>query len=433
MQLVKLCAVASVPFVGFGFADNFIMIVAGDAIDQSLGVAFGISTLAAAGLGNLLSDVIGLGAGDVIEGWCKKVGINEPPLTQAQLASKQVRRARNLASVLGISVGCLIGMVPLLFMKDRKKLYFTEKELSLYESFFQPFGVTPPDFFELMQHSRWRRAEAGQTMVPAGKIMDRVILLHTGSASAFTSGGGPGASPLKLYNYRGRGDAEGAAGGAAVGDERIVVQLPEGPTMVVNDSASESVRGSIIGGSALVDITVLGLPYPNTVVATRPCEYVEWRIEELREQMKGNKAVEAAVFSTLYLDLVEGLKLKGTGEKGEDGSGAVDDRSAAMNEFTILMRAVMSDGLIHSSERQMVREFMVHHSLGQSELKRHIEHNGWTWQEWQLGTKKNYDVAASKELEERIKEIPALMRSSGIRSRINKPRDEPAEPPTLKK
>ena len=33
---------------------------------------------------------------------------------------------------------------------------------------------------------------------------------------------------------------------------------------------------------------------------------VKWNINELREQMKRNKNVEAAVFSTLYLDLLEG-------------------------------------------------------------------------------------------------------------------------------
>ena len=46
--------------VGFGFADNAIMIVAGDRIDATLGVRLGFSTLAAAGLGNLISDVAGI-------------------------------------------------------------------------------------------------------------------------------------------------------------------------------------------------------------------------------------------------------------------------------------------------------------------------------------------------------------------------------------
>lgn len=50
--------------IGFGFADNFIMILAGDVIDNKLGVLFGFSTLAAAGLGNLISDVAGISLGE---------------------------------------------------------------------------------------------------------------------------------------------------------------------------------------------------------------------------------------------------------------------------------------------------------------------------------------------------------------------------------
>jgi hypothetical protein len=34
-------------------------------------------------------------------------------------------------------------MLPLLFMTDRKAMYFDDKELSLYETCFQPFGVEP--------------------------------------------------------------------------------------------------------------------------------------------------------------------------------------------------------------------------------------------------------------------------------------------------
>jgi len=49
------------PFVGFGFLDNFIMIVAGESIETFLGASLVISTMAAAALGNTLSDVFGIG------------------------------------------------------------------------------------------------------------------------------------------------------------------------------------------------------------------------------------------------------------------------------------------------------------------------------------------------------------------------------------
>ena len=59
-QLAQLGLVAAIPFVGFGFADNAVMIICGDYIDQTFGIMFGLSTLAAAGLGNTVSDVIGV-------------------------------------------------------------------------------------------------------------------------------------------------------------------------------------------------------------------------------------------------------------------------------------------------------------------------------------------------------------------------------------
>lgn len=51
----------AVPFVGFGLMDNSILIIAGDAIDTSLGVTLGISTMCAAALGNIISDIAGKG------------------------------------------------------------------------------------------------------------------------------------------------------------------------------------------------------------------------------------------------------------------------------------------------------------------------------------------------------------------------------------
>jgi hypothetical protein len=110
--------------------NRHIKIVAGDAIDSTLGVALGISTLAAAGLGNLISDICGLGVGDTIERWCHKIGLREPQMTELQKISRQAANTRKAASVIGISIGCLIGMLPLLFITDRKKMYFKEKVLS---------------------------------------------------------------------------------------------------------------------------------------------------------------------------------------------------------------------------------------------------------------------------------------------------------------
>ena len=67
------------------------MIVAGDAIDASLGAALCLSTMAAAGLGNLFSDVVGIAATDQIEASFNKLGLPPTNLTAIQLKSSRAR------------------------------------------------------------------------------------------------------------------------------------------------------------------------------------------------------------------------------------------------------------------------------------------------------------------------------------------------------
>ena len=84
-ELFKLGVHASLPFIGFGFLDNLIMIIAGEWIDSTIGASLAISTMAAAALGNALSDVFGVGSAWYVEHWAGKFGINPPNLTLEQL------------------------------------------------------------------------------------------------------------------------------------------------------------------------------------------------------------------------------------------------------------------------------------------------------------------------------------------------------------
>ena len=115
-QLFRLAVGVGVPMVGFGVADNAIMIVAGDQIDATLGVKFGFSTMAAAGLGNLLSDICGISLGELIEGWCVRFGLEAPALTAEQAAMRATRMVKWGAGALGITIGGLMGMLPLLLL-----------------------------------------------------------------------------------------------------------------------------------------------------------------------------------------------------------------------------------------------------------------------------------------------------------------------------
>ncbi|CAF4344185.1 unnamed protein product, partial [Adineta steineri] len=60
-QLFVVFLETGLPYIGFGFVDNFVMLVAGETIETFFGAALCLSTMAAAGLGNAVSDVIGIG------------------------------------------------------------------------------------------------------------------------------------------------------------------------------------------------------------------------------------------------------------------------------------------------------------------------------------------------------------------------------------
>uniref|UniRef100_A0A1Q3G1P0 Putative conserved plasma membrane protein n=1 Tax=Culex tarsalis TaxID=7177 RepID=A0A1Q3G1P0_CULTA len=120
-DLMKLGLVNALPFIGFGFLDNFTMIIAGDYIEHTLGLFMCISTMAAAALGNTISDVIGIGSAFYVEKLAEMSGVRPPKMTPIQLEMKASRRAANMGRVWGITIGCLLGMCPLLFMKDEDK------------------------------------------------------------------------------------------------------------------------------------------------------------------------------------------------------------------------------------------------------------------------------------------------------------------------
>jgi len=115
-QLAAVSLQGGVPFVVFGFIDNFIMIVAGDAIDVCFAHTLGLSMLACAGLGNMVSDVVGQTCGGFIEAFATRLGLPDPKLNSKQRASRIVKTTHVVSGTVGIGLGCLLGMVPLLFL-----------------------------------------------------------------------------------------------------------------------------------------------------------------------------------------------------------------------------------------------------------------------------------------------------------------------------
>ncbi|KAJ8334481.1 hypothetical protein SKAU_G00401200 [Synaphobranchus kaupii] len=108
----------AIPFVGFGFLDNAIMIAAGTQIEISIGVVFGISTMAAAALGNLVSDLAGLGLAGYVEALAYRLGMQIPDLSPKQVDMWQTRVSSHMGKGIGVTIGCILGMFPLFFIGD---------------------------------------------------------------------------------------------------------------------------------------------------------------------------------------------------------------------------------------------------------------------------------------------------------------------------
>lgn len=100
--------------------DNLVMIQAGDLIDNSIGVAFGLATLTSAAIGQIVSDVSGTLSSGFVEALADSLGLPRAELTTAQLMQRSVRVSGTAGAVVGVALGCVLGMTTLLFMDLEK-------------------------------------------------------------------------------------------------------------------------------------------------------------------------------------------------------------------------------------------------------------------------------------------------------------------------
>ena len=114
-QLKSVALSQMYPFIGFGFLDNALMLAFGETIESSVGLSLGLSTMAAAAIGNTLSDVCGVGLANKIEYWCAKFGLTEEvTMTTGQAKEMRVVVARLGGAMTGVTIGCILGSFPLL-------------------------------------------------------------------------------------------------------------------------------------------------------------------------------------------------------------------------------------------------------------------------------------------------------------------------------
>lgn len=141
-----------------------------------------------------------------------------------------------------------------------------------------------------MRRAEWRSYEAGMTVLKAGENLNRVLLVASGAIDSYETT--PDGSLKRLYRYRAKRDIAGY-------DKAMPAKHKE---------ADPPIRGCVIGGTALLDGNVRKHPYPSTVIAAENTRVVEWQYGTLRKEMDEDKAIEAAICSILYFDLVEGLR-----------------------------------------------------------------------------------------------------------------------------
>ena len=90
-------------------------------LSASIGASLAITTMAAAALGNTLSDVFGVGSAWYVEASARRLGMNPPNLSVEQLETRSARISANAGRALGVAIGCILGMFPLLFYDASEK------------------------------------------------------------------------------------------------------------------------------------------------------------------------------------------------------------------------------------------------------------------------------------------------------------------------
>jgi hypothetical protein len=95
------------------------MIHAGHYIDCTLGVTFGLSTLAAAGIGQIFSGIGGVVFGDALENIFHRI-VPTTKMTKSQRNLGISRSIGLLGGVLGVTLGCTLGLVNLFFVDEYK-------------------------------------------------------------------------------------------------------------------------------------------------------------------------------------------------------------------------------------------------------------------------------------------------------------------------
>ena len=91
--------------------DNLVMIQAGEIIDLTIGVTFGLSTLTAAGFGQCVSDVAGFTSGGIVDATVSKLKLPHHHLSLTQLGLRRSRIYNTIGGCVGVVFGNFFGLL----------------------------------------------------------------------------------------------------------------------------------------------------------------------------------------------------------------------------------------------------------------------------------------------------------------------------------
>jgi len=134
-QLQRHFWISAVPFIGFGFMDNTVMIQTGNAIDCSIGVVLGLSTLAAAAIGQIVSSGVSVTFGGYVENMARKAGLPSAGFSSAQRQLKSVRRVAMVGNLFGVVIGAALGLVNLLLIDTSRSTNLKMEALTEEQEF----------------------------------------------------------------------------------------------------------------------------------------------------------------------------------------------------------------------------------------------------------------------------------------------------------
>ena len=117
------------------------MIMVGDYIDSTIGIAFHISVLAAAALGNTVSDLVGIFFGGYVELVADRCGLPQPKFSAQEADSLHARVAKNTG-------------------QGRVKNFFSKKSVfgwseNLEKLWLHKLFFSNDDLYIILKHENW--------------------------------------------------------------------------------------------------------------------------------------------------------------------------------------------------------------------------------------------------------------------------------------